>query len=1329
MKLSTRLVRKIPMFAVLATSVFAMPLVRGALIDESAAMQAASSFLGTATGCSVLPDRTVETVIVRGSLWVAELSPSGHILVSGSDRSTPIIGFSENDFSVGEEDSPERAAIDAAEAAVAAAEADETKGRHARWEKIMGNGERGTGNGERATGNGGRRLRLLASSGAGVNIEPFITSRYNQCQPWNDMTPVVSKDTDAYYRGRSLAGCVSVADAALFRAVRWPVYPARTDTVTHSFRGGTFDIRFDGSAPFKWDLMEDTYPVAGDLRGRLAEDVRYEIGHFMMWLNHSARMTYNAGESTSTKYNAAHGGERDWYTIGRNMVPTAEDVEDIVTTTLAAGIPVFVGVGGHAVVADGWKTEDDEAYVDLVYGWGGAGAWYSVESGPVKYFWVEHYPRAKPQLDPIPRVIGDSVTLSWHFPDCYTNCLYMFFVTANKRKTTSPTTWTADFSDASTGSAYPDGVWTTYDFGDGSVALDAMDLTYGFYQFSTPLTITENSVLSLNVRGGGYNSGDANSGNVVIEICGDDGNWRELFVPECNWSFWPGSWKPNSCSLAAYAGQTVQLRIYKRHTTYNGRVDIGNFKVTNVIPLDDSTFLGYPSATDRSITLTGLDTGADYAFSVRPYLYGALVSGEPSDAKIASVATTSFGMPEFTSIQYAANGNSAKDLTDGYLADGSIGSSTLYVACSDAVTNLTATPSHLTLVSNETVHVSRLNDGRWKIAFDPSIPENRNRQRMILTLHATDSNGTTIHRDIVMRMTADSGIEGGAEQDDDIILYTPKARPIAVWNGDFNGATTRGAVTLNLNGNITTNDGAAVVKTAGKSGIDFAIAGGGTSILGIAGISDFALTSEKTATLMTVSTAGTAEDAGIGISCENGSEYKYRGLLNSNSGQWYTGAKTYPSDGNLHSLAFKATPEKIECWLDASASSENSESVYSSTSVKLENKATTDLVLGGWKSATAFGATGTRFSHVAVFTNSNVGVEDMYNWNLNGMTGATTVPASGGALTTLDTGRNLGINLNGGHVALDEPIYAAALFVQDDTTLEVPMGFGISGSRVLYVAPGKALTVDVVCDGTALSNAVAAAGGVYTSRILQGANYGDIVAGPLPDIGSRYTVEFVQVDTEGVYFRVTDTRALEIYNDDGSDIPVGYVTDAGKSCIITNATGLITIPAMIEQVNIYAKDDVLNFKVAAGALPSFVIYASNAAGGVEMGGGWGIVLTSLFAQLESGDNTTISLSLNPDAVYNGVKVRPEFDATAVDLLSFSGTGDGRKIRLPTKVVPGLWYCVDYADNVRFTNANSTDPVSVTTTGTTNTTLSAPAVEANTFYRIRVGASKAALSAQ
>lgn len=1297
----------------------------GAPVDEATALTVAERFLQTSKmAARALPDRSVESIEQRGNLWIARLEPSGHILVSGSDRATPIIGFPENDFSEGEEDSAERAMLDAADAAVAAAEADEAKGHHARWDSLLA--EPGTRKSAR---------RLLKSSGTDTYIEPFVKTKYNQNQPWNDFTPVTSKDEDCIWRGRSCAGCVSIADAAIFRELRWPIYLARTDSVTHNFRGSMFAIRFDGSAPFDWDKIEDTYSYSGDMRGTIGaeEDKRYEIGRYIMWLNHSAAMTYSVGASTSTKYTAAHGCERDWYTIGWSMSPADDGVEEKVTGILNAGIPVFVGVGGHAAVADGWKTDGDGTYVDLVYGWGGAGSWYNLETGPVKYFWVDHYPRAKPQLDPIPRVVGDSVTISWHFPDCYTNKLNGFVVRGKRRTSAALTDWTADFSKlATTGNAYPAGIWSAYTFAneDGTVALDAGDLTYGFYQFSTPLTITENSVLSLNVRGGGYSSGDANKGNVVIEICGDDGNWSELFVPECNWSFWPGAWKPNSCSLAAYAGQTVQLRIYKRHTTYNGRVDIGDFKVTNVIPLEGDTILRTAAATDRSITLTGLQSGSDYSFTVMPYLYGALVPGETSDAKFTSIAETSLCLPEITLLQYQADGNALKNLTDGILADGAIGTMTIKVGCSGNVADLKASPSHVELVDDSKVHIEKKSDGYWYTTFDPSISENRNRQRQILTLHAKDSNGTTIHRDIVMRMTADSGIEGGADVDDDIMLYTPKARPIAVWNGDFNSVTTRGAVTLNLNGNITTNDGAAVVKTAGKSGIDFAIAGGGTFIFGIAGVSEFAITSEDTATLISVATSAAEEDAGLGVSCQNSGLYKYRGLLGSVKGDWFTGGNTYPNDGGLHSLAFKATTEKVECWLDASASSENSESVYSTTYVRLENSATTDLVLGGWKSATAFGATGTKFNHVAVFTDDNVSAGDMYNWNLKNMTGAVTVPASGGALTALDTGRNLGINLNGGRVALDEPVYAAALFVQDDTTLEVPMGFGVSGSRVLYVAPGKTLTVDVICDGTALSNAVSAAGGVYTSRILQGANYGDVVSGSLPDIGSRYTVELVQVDTEGVYFRVTDTRALNIYNDDGSDVPVGYVTDAGKSCIITNATGLITIPAMVEQVNIYAKDDVLNFKVAAGSSPNFVIYASNAAGKPEPGSGWGIVLTSLFARPDSGDDTIISLALDPEAVHNDVKVRPEFDMTAADeVLSFSGTGENKIVALPVKVIPGLWYCVEYADNVGFDGSFMTSPATVTTVGAKSTTLTAPASATKTFYRVRVGSSKSSLTVQ
>lgn len=928
-------------------------------VDEATARTAAERFLQTSKmAARTLPARTVATIAARGNLWVVRLAPSGHILLSGSDRATPIIGFSQNDFSEGEEDSAERAMLDAADAAVAAAEADETKGRHARWDSLLA---------EPAASTRKSARKMLLTSGTDINIAPFVDSKYNQNQPWNDLTPVTSKDSDYIWRGRSCAGCVSIADAAIYRELEWPKYPARIETVTHNLRGENFAIRFNGSAPFDWNNMYDTYGYSGDMRGKTGaeEDKRYEIGRYVLWLNQSASMSYNQGESTSTKSTSAHGVERDWYTIGQSMSASDEAVEEKVTGILEAGIPVFVGIGGHAVVADGWQKDDTDSQVHLVYGYGGNASdkWYSLDSGTAKYFWVDHYPRAKPQLDPIPRVVGNSTTLSWHFPNCYTNSLNGFSIKKKTRTSVTITDWTADFSNAATGSAYPANVWSTYTFDneDGKVALDAGELTYGMYQFTTPLTITEDTELSFKIRGGRYESPEPEyiEDNIVIEICGEDGNWRELFVPDCGGRRnWPGIWKENSKSLAEYAGQTVQLRIYKRHILYNGRTNIGDFKVTNVIPLEGDDDEQEVAATARSATLTGLTAGADYAFSVVPkfdddqvVVAGYSVIPEASDEKIATIAgthtipgsgvdatedytteenntaelsivfddsfqitedsqlscdwyadcsagavlqlkvtftpqggeentvyfnntkykmkvgisdqtgnytspesdedacslaqyagqngtlrasifltygeygapydnpgnstinsitvtnvktsgepeaetLTALGMPEFTTIQYAANGGERTNLVDGYLADGSIGSSTLYVTTPVNVTKLTAVPSHVELVKDNNVHVEKVSEGNWEITFDPVIPANRDRQRMILTLHAADENGTTVHRDVVMRMTEDKIVVGEGETwtlNDDYEL----TRSLVLAGGTV---TANGTLAINQNG-------------------------------------------------------------------------------------------------------------------------------------------------------------------------------------------------------------------------------------------------------------------------------------------------------------------------------------------------------------------------------------------------------------------------------------------------------------------------------------------------------------------------------------------------
>ena len=72
-----------------------------ATVTESEARAAVSAFVvSDPVGSAVLRGRTVSTVYERDGLWIAALSPSGHIILSGSDLADPIVGFSTNDFAV-----------------------------------------------------------------------------------------------------------------------------------------------------------------------------------------------------------------------------------------------------------------------------------------------------------------------------------------------------------------------------------------------------------------------------------------------------------------------------------------------------------------------------------------------------------------------------------------------------------------------------------------------------------------------------------------------------------------------------------------------------------------------------------------------------------------------------------------------------------------------------------------------------------------------------------------------------------------------------------------------------------------------------------------------------------------------------------------------------------------------------------------------------------------------------------------------------------------------------------------------------------------------------
>ena len=76
-------------------------------VTEGEARAAATAFVVVdPVGSAVLRGRTVSTVYERDGLWIASLSPSGHVILSGSDLADPIVGFSTSDFAEPDPDSP-----------------------------------------------------------------------------------------------------------------------------------------------------------------------------------------------------------------------------------------------------------------------------------------------------------------------------------------------------------------------------------------------------------------------------------------------------------------------------------------------------------------------------------------------------------------------------------------------------------------------------------------------------------------------------------------------------------------------------------------------------------------------------------------------------------------------------------------------------------------------------------------------------------------------------------------------------------------------------------------------------------------------------------------------------------------------------------------------------------------------------------------------------------------------------------------------------------------------------------------------------------------------
>ena len=755
-------------------SFFAAFLANAAMASEVSGdnvARAAAAFVSEdSIGSVVLRGCSVANVSQRSHLWIVALSPSGHVVMSGSDLADPIVGFSKNDFAEPDPESPAFAVLEGANASVATAETQGTGARHARWTKLLG--------GMKKSG----LLRADNPSSGAVVVEPFLAEHYNQWQPYNDYAPVHEPYEDMFaggyepYRGRCPCGCVATASAQIFHHFKWPARIDNTISYGHVFQDDTgqeksFPIRFDGHEPINWNAISNEYAYfywkgsksCYDLRGGVDETVRYPIARLILWCDVLAHMYFKSSGSSSS-YDTIASNVLNWYTHGHWVEVGANADYSQVVSDLRAGIPLQVGLYGHQVVAHGWAQDGTSKYIYLNYGWGGGSdGYYNLDNStidlPIQEIFVGHYPRAKPQVDPLPTVSGTSLSLNWHFPDFYTNNLSGFTVSISRTATT-PSTFLDDFSatsgisDAEDGSINNGNYDRIYVGNDSNYGSDCGKLLYvepaaiGHFTYPDKLTLTDSSRLSFKLR-----SVNANASVFEIQARFNDGEWTTLHAPPLSTSSGytaDSKWQSYQVDLSAHAGETAVFRINKDYEWASfypsGRILLDDFSVSDVLMAEAPTMFAV-EADRRSCELSHLEDGRAYSFAVRPVLNAnALVAGEASESVSSTIgANTALGEPEIISVSA---------VTEGFYGECGTNASVFAVDCSAAVDTLEARPSHLSLVRDEDVSVSEMGNGKFKVCVTPSgINETNFRSRMILTLVGTDSNGTKCYKDISLRFS------------------------------------------------------------------------------------------------------------------------------------------------------------------------------------------------------------------------------------------------------------------------------------------------------------------------------------------------------------------------------------------------------------------------------------------------------------------------------------------------------------------------------------------------------------------------------------------------
>ena len=223
-----------------------------------------------------------------------------------------------------------------------------------------------------------------------AEVKPLLTTKWNQGAPFNNMCPTYGSE-------RTVTGCVATAMAQIMNYWEWP----KTGTGSHSYTStaisSTHNVNF-ANTTYDWDNMKDTYNsytateanavatlmyhvgVSVDMdynisdnrgSGAYGEDVPYALSTYFDYVYDNAFRedgVYWVGNTYASENEYQY-----YYYYNDGSAFTDETWISMIKADLNLERPVYYGGsgsgGGHAFVCDGYDASDN---FHFNWGWGGS---------------------------------------------------------------------------------------------------------------------------------------------------------------------------------------------------------------------------------------------------------------------------------------------------------------------------------------------------------------------------------------------------------------------------------------------------------------------------------------------------------------------------------------------------------------------------------------------------------------------------------------------------------------------------------------------------------------------------------------------------------------------------------------------------------------------------------------------------------------------------------------------------------------------------------------------------------------------------------------------